>query len=107
MEHSCHGDHEARVHFHVFIGPDLRAGVGYGWNPELTEIYSAEISWRNISPNVKATKPQKKSWSQIYNAVATGSYYVAGPKIGSIMKRSTFKPIEDAWQAYNIVVVRC
>jgi hypothetical protein len=24
-----------------------------------------------------------------------GSYYVAGPKIGSIMKRSTYKPIED------------
>ena len=32
MEHSTHGDHEARVDFHVFIGPDLRADVGSGWN---------------------------------------------------------------------------
>ena len=95
MEHSPNGDHEARVHFHGFLGPDLRSGVGFGWNPVLSEITSEEVKWRGIYPNIKPTRPQKKSWTQIYQAVATGSYYVAGPKIGSILQRSTFKPIED------------
>ena len=96
MEHSSHGDHEARVHFHVFIGPDLRGGVGFGEASVLKEVHADEIRWKGIRPNVKPTRPQKKSWNQIYQAVATGSYYVAGPKIGSIMQRSTFKPIEDS-----------
>ena len=95
LEHSAHGDHEARVHFHAFVGPDLRSGVGFGWNPVPVEITSEEVKWKGIYPNIKPTRPQKKSWNQIYQAVATGSYYVAGPKIGSIMQRSTFKPIED------------
>ena len=95
LEHSAHGDHEARVHFHAFLGPDLRSGVGFGWNPVLSEITSEEVKWTGIYPNIKPTRPQKKSWNQIYQAVATGSYYVAGPKIGLIMQRSTFKPIED------------
>ena len=95
MEHSSQGDHEARVHFHVFMGPDLRSGVGFGWNPVLAEVNSRDLQWRGIVPHVKASRPQKRSWNQIYNAVAVGSYYVAGPKIGSIMKRSTYKPIED------------
>ena len=102
MEHSSHGDHEARVHFHVFIGPDVRSGVGFGWNPILTELDSSEVRWNGISPHVKASRPQKKSWNQIYQAIVAGSYYVAGPKIGSIMKRSTFKPIEDRASLYNI-----
>ena len=96
MEHSTNGDHEARVHFHVFIGPDLRGGVGFGWAPVLAEVKSEELRWRGILPNVKPSRPQKKSWNLIYQTVATGSYYVAGPKIGSIMKRSTFQPIEDS-----------
>ena len=95
MEHSTHGDHEARVHFHVFVGPDIRGGVGFGWTPVLVELTNQEVMWRGIAPNVKPTKPQKKSGNQIYQAVATGSYYVAGPKIGTIMKRSTYQPIQD------------
>ena len=79
----------------MFIGPDLRGGVGFTETPVLTEIKNNEITWNGICPNVKPTKPQKRSWNQIYQAVATGSYYVAGPKIGAIMQRSTFKPIED------------
>ena len=96
MEHSSHGDFEARVHFHVFIGPDLRSGTGFGWNPVLVDLTSEEVEWNGIKPNVKCTRPQKKSFNLIYQAMLTGSYYVAGPKIGSIMKRSTYKPIEDS-----------
>ena len=95
MEHSINGDHEARVHFHVFIGPDIRSGVGFGWTPVLTDLSIKEVTWRGIVPHVRPSKPQKKSWNQIYQAIVAGSYYVAGPKIGSIMKRSTLVPIED------------
>ena len=70
MEHSANSDHEARVHFHVFIGPDLRNGIGFGWNPVLTQLKCQEVRWRESQPHVKASKPQKKSWAQIYQAVA-------------------------------------
>ena len=95
MEHSMHGDWDGRVHFHVFVGPDLRSGIGFAWNPELKTVKADEVMWRGNRPNVKASRPQKKSWNQIYQAAISGSYYVAGPKIGSIMKRSTHRPIED------------
>ena len=95
MEHSMNGDWDGRVHFHVFIGPDLRSGIGFAWNPELKTVKGDEVVWRSIRPNVKASRPQKKSWNAIYQAAISGSYYVAGPKIGCIMKRSTYRPIED------------
>ena len=95
MEHSMHGDWDGRVHFHVFVGPDLRSGIGFAWNPELKTVKADEVMWRGNRPNVKASRPQKKSWNQIYQAAISGSYYVAGPKIGCIMKRSTHRPIED------------
>ena len=95
MEHSMHGNWDDRVHFHVFVGPDLRSGIGFAWNPELKTITADEVVWQGIHPNVKASRPQKKSWNQIYQAAISGSYYVAGPKIGCIMKRSTYRPIED------------
>ena len=95
MEHSMHGDWDGRVHFHVFIGPDLRSGIGFAWNPELKTVKGDEVTWRGNRPNVKASRPQKKSWNQIYQAAISGSYYVAGPKIGCILKRSTYRPIED------------
>ena len=105
LEHSSHGDFEARVHFHVFIGPDVRGGIGFAWNPTLVELKSDEVVWRGIGPNVKACRPQKRSCNQIYQSIVTGSYYVAGPKIGSIMKRSTFSPIEDSESTYHFVRV--
>ena len=95
MEHSMKGDWDGRVHFHVFVGPDLRNGVGFAWSPELKTIKGTDVIWQDIRPNVKVSKPQKKSWNQIYQAAISGAYYVAGPKIGCIMKRSTHRPIED------------
>ena len=95
MEHSMNADWGGRVHFHVFVGPDLSSGIGFAWYPELKTVKCDEVMWRGKRPNVKASRPQKKSWNQIYQAAISGSYYVAGPKIGCIMKRSTHKPIED------------
>ena len=95
MEHSQHGDHEARVHFHVFLGLELRGGVGFGRVPFVIEIDELEFRWRGITPHVKPSMPQRKSWNVIYQALASGSYYVAGPKYGGIMKRSTSEPIQD------------
>ena len=101
MEHSAHGDFEARVHVHVFIGPDVRSGVGLGWSPVLVDVNNKEVVWRGIPPNVKPSKPQKKSWTRSCQAVVAGSFYIAGPKIGSILKRSTFKPAEDSSDCSN------
>ena len=61
------------------------SGIGFEWNPVLVDLKSEEVVWRSISPNVRAYKPQKRSWNQIYQPIVTGSYYVAGPNIGSIM----------------------
>ena len=94
MEHSLNGEWDGRVHFHVFLGPDLRSGIGFEWNPELKTVKGDEVIWRGNRPNVTASRPQKKSWNQIYQAAISGSYYVAGPEIGCIMERSTHRPIE-------------
>ena len=95
MEHSEDGDHEARVHFHVFMGLDVHGGVGFEAHPSLRVVHHNEFLWRQIAPHVKPTIVQRKSWSQICLALTTGSYYVAGPKFGEIMKRSTHEPIQD------------
>ena len=95
VEHSMNGDWDGRVHFHVFLGPDLRSGIGFAWNPELKTVKSDELVWQGKNPNVKCSRPQKKSWNQIFQAAVSGAYYVAGPKIGCILKRSTHRPIED------------
>jgi hypothetical protein len=95
MEHSEHGDHPARVHFHVFLGIELKGGVGFTTQPQVVHIRNSRFIWNRISPNVKPTITQRKSWGTIFTAVATGSYYVAGPKFGSILKRGTSEPIED------------
>ena len=99
MEHSDKGDHPARVHFHVFIGLDLQHGIGFAKNPFMVSIPRADFVWRGISPHVKCTNTQRKQWGAIYQAVATGSYYVAGPKSSCIMKRSTLEPIEETCHA--------
>ena len=95
MEHSMNGDWDGRVHFHVFVWPNLRSGIEFAWSPELRAMKGEDVIWRGIRPNVKVSRTQKKSWNQIYQAAISGSYYVAGPKIGCIMKRSTHRPIED------------
>ena len=95
MEHSMNGDWDGRVHFHVFIGPDLRSGIGFAWNPELKTVRGDELIWQGQRPNVRCSRPQKKSWNQIFQAAISGAYYVAGPKIGCILRRSTYRPIED------------
>ena len=95
LEHSEHGDHKARVHFHIFIGIDLSGGMGFVQTPALRTITYDQFQWQGIRPNVSATMTNRKSWGAIYQAVATGAYYVAGPKTSVIMKRSTFEPIED------------
>ena len=61
MEHSMNGDWDGRVHFHVFVGPDLRSGIGFAWNPELKTVKGDELIWQGQRPNVKCSRPQKKS----------------------------------------------
>ena len=95
LEHSEHGDHKARVHFHFFMGLDLSKGVSFSMVPGVRMIPKSEFDWGSLVPDVSATNTSRKSWQAIYNAVATGSYYVAGPKSSVILKRSTLQPIED------------
>ena len=95
LEHSEHGDHQARVHFHFFIGIDLSSGMGFVQTPALRKIRYEEFEWNGIQPRVSPTITNRKSWGAIYQAVATGAYYVAGPKTSLIMKRSTLEPIEE------------
>ena len=59
---------DSRVHFHVFVGPDLRNGIGFEWNPELKTVKGDEVIWRGNYPNVTASRPQRKSWNEIYQA---------------------------------------
>ena len=95
LEHSEHGDHDARVHFHTFIGIDLSGGMGFVQTPAQRTIPAKEFEWHGIRPHVSPTMTNRKTWGAIYNAVATGAYYVAGPKSTVIVKRSTLEPIED------------
>ena len=95
LEHSEHGDHKARVHFHVFIGIDLSGGPGFAQFPHVRNISLRELEWGDLRPHVSPTMTTRKTWTAIYQAVATGAYYVAGPKTSVIMKRSTHRPIED------------
>ena len=95
LGHSDHGDHQARVHVHFFIGIDLSGGMGFVQTPTLRTIPYDQFQWQGIRPHISPTITNRKSWGAIYHAVATGAYYVAGPKTSVIMKRSTFEPIED------------
>ena len=96
LEHSPNGDHKARVHFHIFIGIDLSKGLGFAQTPKMRSIPSNEFKWRGLLATVSPTMTTRKGWSAIYQAVATGAYYVAGPKETLIMKRSTLEPITDS-----------
>ena len=96
LEHSENGDQKARVHFHIFIGIDLSKGLGFAQTPKMRSIPSNEFKWRGLLATVSPTMTTRKGWSAIYQAVATGAYYVAGPKETLIMKRSTLEPITDS-----------
>jgi hypothetical protein len=95
MEHSEHGDHPARVHFHVFLGTDLKGGFGLTTQPQpytvARESSRTHDDWLGVSAEVSRTR----LGSTIFQAVPTRSYYVAGPKFGSFFKRGTSEPIEN------------
>ena len=95
LEHSENGDHAARVHLHACIGLDIRGGVHFADQINPKCISQKELRWKGIGPNVKPTRVMGKSQKMLFTALVTASYYVAGPKHGTIFKRSTFKPMED------------
>ena len=95
LEHSEHGDHPARVHFHIFIGLDMSKGNSFSVVPSLRFVPNRDFQWRDCFPHISPTITARKSFTAIYQAVATGAYYVAGPKSTLIMKRSTLEPIQD------------
>ena len=63
--------------------------------PSLRMISFNQFKWCGLLPNVSPTMTRGKNWGAIYQAVATGAYYVAGLKTTLIMKRSTLEPMQD------------
>ena len=97
LEHSEHGDHPARVHFHTFIGLDLSKGNSFAVVPSLRFVPTRDFQWRDCFTHISPTITARKGFTAVYQAVATGAYYVAGPKSTLIMKRSTLEPILDSF----------
>ena len=95
LEHSKDGDHEARVRFHIFICADIKERERFHEDPESENDFFQPVQVVGLLPNVSPTMTRGKNWGAIYQAVATGAYYVAGLKTTLIMKRSTLEPIQD------------
>jgi hypothetical protein len=96
MEHSANAVHPARVHLHVFVGVDIKGGVGFMGVPRSAPVRKADLRWEGASvPLVKLTTVRRLSPNAIFHAVATGLYYVVGGKSGEMFRESNMWPIKD------------
>ena len=96
MEHSENAANPSRVHLHAYAGVSIRGGVGWMKSPRTCPIYCMDLAWEGCRPHLKPTITRRKSDVVIFNAVATGVYYVVGPKLGNMFKESTAWPIQES-----------
>ncbi len=96
MEHGGHSNHPARVHIHSFAGVDIRNGIGFLGTPKPAAVDRSALQWEACAaPFVKFTVFRRPSPTVIFNAVASGMYYVAGGKTGNMFLDMSIKPFED------------
>ncbi len=97
MEHSEHSQHPARVHMHAYAGVDIKSGQGFMGIPRAAAVDRNSLLWEASSPPfVRFTNLRRPSPTSIYNAVASGMYYVAGGKIGSMFLEASLLPFKDS-----------
>lgn len=96
MEHGGHSNHPARVHIHAFAGIDIRNGIGFLGTPKPATVDRSALQWEACSPPyVKFTVFRRPSPTVIFNAVASGMYYVVGSKTGNMFLDMSIRPFED------------
>jgi hypothetical protein len=96
MEHSTHAANPARVHLHAYAGVDIRGGVDFMGTIRPAPLKRADLIWEGGSvPFVKLTLVKRVRPATIFQAVATGVYYVVGGKSGNMFKDTTLVPIQD------------
>ncbi len=101
MEHSANAVHPARVHLHVFVGVDIKGGVGFMGVPRSAPVRKVDLRWEGASvPLVKLATVRRLSPNAIFHAVATGLYYVVGGKSGEMFRESNMWPIKDFIQCF-------
>ena len=94
LEHSERGNHPGRVHFHVTMCVDVRGGLTGRADKEVAASMSV-FEWEGLSPHVRPVKVRRATNSAINAAIVQAYYYVAGPKMTSILKRCTAELFED------------
>ena len=94
IEHSEHGKHPGRVHYHVSMNLDVRGGLLGRASKELA-VSKSVFQWEGITPHVRTVQVRRATNSAINAAIVQSYYYVAGPKTTSVLRRCTAEPFEE------------
>ena len=92
MEYCFNSKEKGRVHFHAFVGPDVRF---WGWQLSLrrVSILRSHLLFDGLFPNVQVMKPRGRHGVSV--CACHGMYYCLGPKLGQVFSHGTAKPFED------------
>ena len=94
IEHSEHGKHPGRVHYHVTMNIDVRGGL-LGRADKEVAVSKSVFEWGGLTPHVRPVQVRRATNSAINAAIVQSYYYVAGPKTTSIVRRCTAEPFEE------------
>lgn len=95
MEHSSASPNPARVHFHAYVGTDVRGGHLLMARPKVAPISSSLLCMDEHHKPLVRFSSGKLRPSIVYNIVAHGIYYVCGAKEGTLRTYSNVSLFKD------------
>ena len=104
IEHSEHGKHPGRVHYHVTMCLDVRGGLLGRSNKEVA-VSRSVFEWEGLTPHVRPVNVRRSTCSAISAGIIQAYYYVAGPKTTSILRRCTAELFTDS--CVHLLVFLC
>ena len=102
MELSENAKQVGRIHFHAYMGSDIKGGPASMTRITRNEVASKDLVWNGLKPCHTVTKTQRTRPLTIFNAVVNGHYYVVARKTTSIVTRTTLEPIQ-AWKDQRVI----
>ncbi len=96
MELSEHATIKNRVHFHAYLGSNIKGGPSAMCSITKADIGANDLQYMNIKPFVRPTRPRKSHPQTVFNAVAGGLYYVIALKTSTLLRAASMWPIKES-----------
>jgi len=96
MEFSPAAEERGRVHFHAYMGSDVRGGPGFHGGRKRFTVSLKDLHYCGIKPVARPTILTRWHPVSVFNAVVNGLYYVGCDKIGGIFRFTNVEPIKVA-----------